>query len=113
MAFESRAFVESMLKNFCEQSLVFRQRNNAVAYIAGRKHIELFAEASAGAAIVSYGDHGAKFGDATRQIGSSRKMRICRAHHVFLESLKKGGKTCASANCHNSQFALTKSPHWN
>src|SRR6185312_3722350 len=75
VAFEAGAFIESMLKNLREQSFVFRQRNNAVAYVAWRKHVELFAQASTGAAIVSYGHHGAQFGDAS-EIGAGRKMGI-------------------------------------
>src|SRR6185437_6963580 len=99
VAFEAGAFIESMLKNFREKSFVFRQRNNAVAHVAWRKHVELFAQSSAGAAIVSYGHHRAEFGDVS-EIGPGRKLWIRRADHIFLESLKKRGKTSASANCH-------------
>src|SRR5438874_11219341 len=77
VAFKSGAFLKSMLKNFCEQSLIFRQSNNAIAHVAGRKHVELFAEASARPAIVSYRDHSAEFGDTRGSV------RVKRSSHVY------------------------------
>ena len=60
VAFKSRAFVESVTKELRQQRLVFAQSDNAVADVAGRKHVQLFAQASAGAAVVADGDDRAK-----------------------------------------------------
>ena len=38
--------------------LIFRERDHAVAQVSGRKHVEVFAEASAGAAVIGHGYNG-------------------------------------------------------
>ena len=55
--------LETMLEKSLEQGFVLRQRGDAVANVAGREHVELLAQASAGATIVGHRDHGREFGD--------------------------------------------------
>src|SRR5580704_16180361 len=60
MAFQSRPFYESMLEQLGEQSLIFGKRNDAVADVTWRQHVQFFAQASAGATVIADGNHGAK-----------------------------------------------------
>ena len=55
--------LETVLEKAREQGFVLRQRGDAVANVAGREHVELLAQASAGAAIVGHRDHSREFGD--------------------------------------------------
>jgi hypothetical protein len=63
MALQSRPFYESMLEQPGEQSLIFGKRNDAVADIARRQHVQFFPQASAGAPVIADGDHGAEIGN--------------------------------------------------
>ena len=71
VAFEAGAFFEAVTEKLGEQSFIFAEGDNAVADVAGRQHVEFFAQAAAGAAIVADRDDGAKIADH-RRTGWSR-----------------------------------------
>ena len=100
MAFEPRPFDETMLKQAGEQGLVFRERDDAVANVSRRKHVELLAEASAGAAVVADRDHGAEFADFRL---AGRCQGAPAAGHVTLESLQQGREAGAAADGDDAQ----------
>src|SRR5260370_36295858 len=60
VALEAGAFLKAMTEKLREQSLVLAEGDDTVAYVAGRKHVEFLAQASAGCAVVADGDHGAE-----------------------------------------------------
>jgi hypothetical protein len=70
------ALVEAVLEEAGEEVLVFGESDHAVADIAGRKHLEVFAEAAGGASVVGDGDHGGEVADGA---GDGRAGRRCRA----------------------------------
>src|SRR5450432_2055905 len=61
--FEAGAFVEAVAKEFREQRFVSAEGDDAVANVARRKHVQLFAQAAAGSAVVADGDHSAQIAD--------------------------------------------------
>ena len=62
MAFKL-ALVEAVLEELGEEMLVLRQRDHAVADVAGGKDVELVAKSPGGTAIVGDGDHGGELAD--------------------------------------------------
>ena len=90
-----------MLKQAGEQGFVFGERNDAVANVSRREHVELFAQTSAGAAVVADRDHGAQFADF-------RLVRLAQRAgpgDVTFEPLKQGGQTGAAADGDHAQTA--------
>ena len=93
------------------------KRNNAVAHVARRQHVEVLAQPAAGAAVIADGDHGAKFGDGdgptaaeselarAESSGFARGSSSRRRCDVLLQSLQQGGKSGAAANGKHAQFA--------
>ena len=49
-----------------EQVFFFAEGDHAVAQVAGRKHVEVLAEAAGGAAVIGDGDDGGEVGDVAR-----------------------------------------------
>ena len=99
MAFEPRPFDETMLKQAGEQGFVFGEGDDAVANVSRRKHVELLAETSAGAAVIADRDHGAEFADF-RLAGC---FQGADSSHVALESLEQGGQAGAAADGDDAQ----------
>ena len=102
MAFEARSFGETMLKQPGEQGFVFGESDDAVANVARRKHVELFAQTSAGAAVVADRDHGAEFADYPAN-WRGYSDAAPGASHVALEALEQGGKAGAAADGDDAQ----------
>ena len=67
VAFEV-ALGEAVLEELREQVLVFGERDHAVADVAGRKHVEVFAQAAGGAAVVGDGDDGGELADEAGEV---------------------------------------------
>jgi hypothetical protein len=82
MSFKTRSLYEPVLKQTGEQGFIFREGDDAVADISGRKHVELFAETSTGAAVVADCNHGAQFAN----------LRLAR----FLDPAETGDVTLKS-----------------
>ena len=99
MAFEPRPFDETMLKQAGEQGFVFRESDDAVANVSRREHVELLAETSAGAAVITDRDHGAEFADF-RLAGVARAPD---SGHVAFETLEQGGQAGAAADGDDAQ----------
>src|SRR6185437_2184013 len=57
------ALMEAVLEEAGEQVLILGERDHAVADVAGRKDVEVFAQASGGAAVVRDGDDGCEVAD--------------------------------------------------
>ena len=62
VAFEL-ALVEAELEELGEEVLVLGEGDHAVADVAGREHLEVFAETAGGAAVVGDGDDGGEVAD--------------------------------------------------
>ena len=71
VAFEV-ALIEAVLKEPGEEMLVFGERDHAVADVAWGKHLEVFAEAAGGSAIVADGDDGGELADDAGVVGGCR-----------------------------------------
>src|SRR4029077_3693537 len=84
-----------MLEQAGKQSLVFREGDDAVAHVAGRKHVKFFAEASAGSAVVADGDDSAEFGDLR---GARPFCGAAGANHVALKAFQQGREASAAAD---------------
>ena len=67
----------------------------------GRQHVELFAQASAGAAVVADGDYGAQFAD----LDGARVSPHPDGCDVTLQAFEKSGKPGASADGDHVQAA--------
>src|SRR5580704_5889199 len=63
VAFEARAFLEAVLEQLRQKGFVFGESHDAVANVAGRQHVEFFAEAPAGTAVVADRHYRAKIVD--------------------------------------------------
>src|SRR5208282_5500551 len=59
--FEARTFLETVLKESRKQRFIFGEGNDAIAHVARRKHVELFAQPPARSAIVAHRHHAAQF----------------------------------------------------
>ncbi len=71
VAFQARAFLKAVLEQSREQGFVFGERNDAIAHVARRKHVEFFAQTAAGSAIVAHRDHAAQFANGRLTGGAS------------------------------------------
>jgi hypothetical protein len=91
-----------MLKQPREQRLVFGEGNDAIAHVARRKHIELFAQTAARSAIVAHRDHSRQFANGRLTGGGQR-----RRHHVTLQPLQQRGEAGAPADRHHAQFGTS------
>src|SRR5436190_1233124 len=90
-----------MLEQAGQQCFVLRQRNNAVTDIPWRKHVELFAQASAGAAVVTDCNHGAKLTDYWLDRFSAGTFD--RKGNEVLEAFQQGGQAGTASNRHDAQ----------
>ncbi len=79
VAFKARAFFEAMAEKLGEQGFIFAEGDDAVADVAGRKHVEFFAQASAGAAVVADGDDGAEIANDGASRGTAPNSPGARA----------------------------------
>ena len=61
--FERIAAAEAMVEEPDQQVLFLAERHHAVAQVAGGQHVEAFAQAAGGAAVVGYRNHGGQVGD--------------------------------------------------
>src|SRR5579863_5563806 len=96
-----------MAKELREQGLVFAEGDDAIANVARREHVELFAEASAGTAVVADRNHGAKVADdgRIRTRGGDFRRSECEA----LEAFQKSGKAGAAADGDHAESTLARS----
>ena len=62
------ALVEAVLEELGEEVLVLRERDHAVADVAGRQHVEVFAETAGGATVVGDGDDGGEVADEAGKV---------------------------------------------
>ena len=89
VAFEPAAGLETVLEEAGKQRGVFAEGDHAVAYVAGREHVEFAAQASGTAAVVGHGDDG---GDVQRGNGGAG------GPGVVLEALQDTGEAGTSAD---------------
>ena len=76
VAFESRAGAEAVAEETGDEMLVLGERDHAVAEVTGRQHVEVFAQAAAGASVVGDGDDG---GEVADEAAVSLEFRLCDA----------------------------------
>jgi len=106
VAFEPGAFFKTMAEEFRQQSFVFAEGYDAIADVTGRQHVELFAQAAAGAPVVADGDYGAKIADHGR-VGDSAG-NFGGGENKFLQSLEQGGKAGPTTNGDYAQTTLAR-----
>src|SRR5580704_7856689 len=107
VAFQPGSFIEAMLEELGKQRFILAEGDDAVPDIARRKHVEFFAQASAGTAVVAYGNHGAKIPDDGR--GRRRSHQFRGSEREEFEPLKKSGKPGAATDGDNAQAAFAGS----
>src|SRR6202043_970958 len=89
-----------------EQGLILAEGDDTVADVARRKHVEFLAQASAGAPVVAYCDHGAQVSNDGR-IGPGHG-RLRRGEREELQSLEKSGEAGAAADSDHAEATLTR-----
>ena len=104
VAFEAGAFVEAMLEELGEQSLILAEGDDAIANVAGREHVEFFAQASAGASVIANRDYGAEIANHGRAWGRRRQLR--GSEREAFESLEKSGEARTAADSHDAKTTL-------
>src|SRR5207249_12019711 len=92
-----------MLEQTRESCFVLRERDDAVADIARRKHVELFAQASAGATIVTDCDYSAELGNI--RCGGGRGNGFGWKSSVALQSSQYCREAGAAATGYYAQGA--------
>jgi hypothetical protein len=94
--------------------LVLRERDHAVADVTGRKHVELFTEATRGATVISDGDDSREAADEAGDVGLGGDGwpdagfiagRGARRGNITLEPSEEGGETGASTDRDDSELA--------
>src|SRR5580693_702142 len=103
---EAGAFLEAMAKKLREQSLILAERDDTVADVARRKHVEFLAQASAGASVVADRDHSAKVANEGRIGLGGGHLR--RGEREALESLEQRGEARASADGDHAEATLAR-----
>ena len=73
VADEAAAGVKAILKEAAEQGFVLRERDHAVANVAGRKDAIFAAQAAGAAAVVGDGDDGGEVRDGMLGVGDARR----------------------------------------
>lgn len=93
-----KRIVESRKKSF-----VFREGDQTIANVAGRKDVEFLAQTAAGAAIVGDGDHGSQIADG---ISFRLEIQASRRSDKLLQATEESGETGAASDGYNSEFSL-------
>jgi hypothetical protein len=89
MTLQPGTLFETVPKELGQEGLVFGQGDDTVPNVARGQHVQVFAKAAAGAAIITDGNHGREFAD---QRSGCRLADRCRGiGNIAFESLKEGG----------------------
>jgi hypothetical protein len=93
--------------------LILGDGDHAIADVAWREHVEVFAESAGGAAVVGYGDDGGKVADEVGTIavqgGGYRGGSVCRTagtnrgRNVVLEAPEESGEAGASSDSDDAE----------
>ena len=86
----------AILQHVALLGFLLAQRNHAVAQVAGGKHVEVFAQAAGGAAVVGDGDDGGEIADEAGKV--VRAGLGGRGGCVALEAAEERGEAGASAD---------------
>jgi len=104
---EAGTFPKAVTKKLREESFIFAEGDDAVADVAGGKHVEFFAQAAAGAAVITDCNYGAEIAnDGRTGLGHSH---FRGSEGEALESFEQSGEAGASADGDYAQAALTRS----
>src|ERR1700690_906883 len=95
-----------MAEELGEQSLILAEGDDTVADVAGRKHVEFFAQTAAGTAVVTDGNHGAKIPDDGRT-GLSHG-HFCRGESEAFESFEQSGEAGPAADGDYAEATLAR-----
>ncbi len=100
VAFELASGAEAVLEEAGDEPLVLGERDHAVAEVAGGKHFEVLAEATAGAAVVGDGDNSGEVADPCVGGVFGVEEGACAGvgDDMVLESAEKRGKAGAAAD---------------
>ena len=107
VAFEV-AVGEAVLEEAGEEVFVLGEGDEAVADVAGGKHVEVFAEAARGAAVVGDGDDGGELADEGGEIlerGVGERGGAGGRGDKGLESAQEGGEAGSAADGDDSKLA--------
>ena len=89
---------EAVLEQAGQQGLVFGERHNTIAHIAGRRHVQLFAQPPAGTAVVAHRDDGREIVN-TRQQAWKWNLSCCA--DILLQAVQQRGQSGAPAHGDN------------
>jgi len=96
------ALVEAELEETGEKGFILGEGDHAVADVAWGKHLEVFAEAAGGAAVVGDGDDGREVGDEAGKVEAGAVTGATpagiRRGDVALEAAEEGGEAGAAAD---------------
>jgi hypothetical protein len=105
--------VEAVLEELCEEVLVLRERDHAIADVAGRKDVQFVAKPPGGAAIVGDGDYGGKFADGmvcgvsiSRGCVGTYAAAAVTDGNVLLEAAQKRGEAGTATDGDDAQRPL-------
>jgi len=101
VATELTGALKAVTEEAGDEALIFRERDHAVAKVAGREHVEVAAKAAAGAAVVGNGDDRSEVGD----VGNGGRLgdEAGAMRDADFEAAQEGGKARSSANGDDAQ----------
>jgi hypothetical protein len=95
-----------VLEELGEQMLVLREGDEAVADVAGGKHVEVFAEAAGGATVVGDGDDGGEVADeAGERVAVAEGRNAGRGGGVALEAAEQRGEASPATDGDDAKLA--------
>jgi hypothetical protein len=106
VAAEIAAVTEAVAEEAGDQAFVFGKGDHAVAEVAGRQHVEVAAETSAGASIVGDGNDGCEVGDEGGAGGDRKKAGS--VGDAVLEASEEGREAGSSADGYDAQTWRTR-----
>src|SRR5882672_2047993 len=92
-----------MAKKAGQQGLIFRKSDNAVADVAGRQHVEFFAQSSAGTAVIADGDDRAELIDEPFLWWWTAVRVSDWTGHILLQSLEQSREAGPPADGNHTQ----------
>jgi hypothetical protein len=99
---------EAVLEEAGEESFVLGESDEAVADVAGGKHVEVFAEAAGGAAVVGDGDNGGELADEGGEIlegGIDERGGASRRGDEGFQPAKERGEAGSTTDGDDSKLA--------
>ncbi len=101
MAAQFGALAEAVTEELGDEALIFGESDHAVAQISRRQHVEIAAEAAAGATVVGDGDYRSEVGNDGSRDGLGEQAGGVR--DAELKAAQESGEACSSADSDDAQ----------